>query len=76
MLWAIWARGQFFRACLDDACIRFQRVALCRWNVIGSHLGISEEFAHKTAGVLLTKPRSIRFFVWTAWPRMHYNFWT
>ncbi len=29
--------------------------------------GISEEFAHKTAGFLLTKPRSIRFFVWTAW---------
>jgi ABC-type transport system involved in multi-copper enzyme maturation permease subunit len=29
--------------------------------------GISEEFAHKTAGFLLTKPRSIRYFVWTAW---------
>src|SRR5260370_30712979 len=29
--------------------------------------GISEEFAHKTAGFLLTKPRSIGFFVWTAW---------
>jgi ABC-type transport system involved in multi-copper enzyme maturation permease subunit len=29
--------------------------------------GISEEFAHKTAVFLLTKPRSIRFFVWTAW---------
>lgn len=29
--------------------------------------GISEEFAHKTAGFLLTKPRSIRWFVWTGW---------
>src|SRR5580704_2161821 len=29
--------------------------------------GISEEFAHNTAVFLLTKPRSIRFFVWTAW---------
>jgi hypothetical protein len=29
--------------------------------------GISEEFAHKTAAFLLTKPRSIRYFVWTAW---------
>ena len=29
--------------------------------------GISEEFAHKTAGFLLTKPRSIRYFVWTGW---------
>lgn len=29
--------------------------------------GISEEFAHKTASFLLTKPRSIRYFVWTAW---------
>jgi len=29
--------------------------------------GISEEFAHKTAVFLLTKPRSIRYFVWTAW---------
>jgi ABC-type transport system involved in multi-copper enzyme maturation permease subunit len=29
--------------------------------------GISEEFAHKTAEFLLTKPRSIRYFVWTAW---------
>ena len=28
---------------------------------------ISEEFAHKTAVLLLTKPRSIRYFVWTAW---------
>src|SRR6266513_1534618 len=30
-------------------------------------VGISEEFAHKTAVFLLTKPRSIRYFVWTAW---------
>jgi ABC-type transport system involved in multi-copper enzyme maturation permease subunit len=29
--------------------------------------GISEEFAHNTAMFLLTKPRSIRYFVWTAW---------
>lgn len=29
--------------------------------------GISEEFAHKTASFLLTKPRSIAYFVWTAW---------
>jgi ABC-type transport system involved in multi-copper enzyme maturation permease subunit len=29
--------------------------------------GIGEEFAHKTAVFLLTKPRSIRYFVWTAW---------
>lgn len=29
--------------------------------------GIGEEFAHKTASFLLTKPRSIRYFVWTAW---------
>ena len=29
--------------------------------------GISEEFAHKTAVFLLTKPRSIRWFVWTGW---------
>lgn len=29
--------------------------------------GISEEFAHKTAVFLLTKPRSIRYFIWTAW---------
>ena len=29
--------------------------------------GIGEEFAHKTAGFLLTKPRSIRWFVWTGW---------
>jgi hypothetical protein len=29
--------------------------------------GIGEEFAHKTAGFLLTKPRSIRYFVWTGW---------
>lgn len=29
--------------------------------------GISEEFAHKTAGFLLTKPRSIRWFVWIGW---------
>ncbi|HEY2548793.1 MAG TPA: hypothetical protein VGI46_22140 [Candidatus Acidoferrum sp.] len=29
--------------------------------------GISEEFAHKTAGFLLTKPRSIRYFVWAGW---------
>ena len=29
--------------------------------------GISEEFSHKTAAFLLTKPRSIRYFVWTAW---------
>jgi ABC-type transport system involved in multi-copper enzyme maturation permease subunit len=29
--------------------------------------GISEEFAHNTASFLLTKPRSIRYFVWTAW---------
>jgi ABC-type transport system involved in multi-copper enzyme maturation permease subunit len=29
--------------------------------------GIGEEFAHKTAEFLLTKPRSVRYFVWTAW---------
>jgi ABC-type transport system involved in multi-copper enzyme maturation permease subunit len=29
--------------------------------------GIGEEFPHKTAEFLLTKPRSIRWFVWTAW---------
>ena len=29
--------------------------------------GIGEEFAHKTALFLLTKPRSIRWFVWTGW---------
>ena len=29
--------------------------------------GMGEEFAHKTASFLLTKPRSIRYFVWTAW---------
>src|SRR5580704_18585359 len=29
--------------------------------------GIGEEFAHNTASFLLTKPRSIRYFVWTAW---------
>lgn len=29
--------------------------------------GIGEEFAHKTAVFLLTKPRSIRWFVWTGW---------
>lgn len=29
--------------------------------------GIGEEFARKTAEFLLTKPRSIRYFVWTAW---------
>jgi ABC-type transport system involved in multi-copper enzyme maturation permease subunit len=29
--------------------------------------GISEEFAHKTAGFLMTRPRSIRYFVWTGW---------
>ena len=29
--------------------------------------GISEEFAHNTASFLLTKPRSIGYFVWTAW---------
>lgn len=29
--------------------------------------GIGEEFAHKTAEFLLTKPRSIRYFVWTGW---------
>ena len=29
--------------------------------------GIGEEFAHKTAAFLLTKPRSISHFVWTGW---------
>jgi ABC-type transport system involved in multi-copper enzyme maturation permease subunit len=29
--------------------------------------GISDEFALKTASFLLTKPRSIAYFVWTAW---------
>jgi ABC-type transport system involved in multi-copper enzyme maturation permease subunit len=29
--------------------------------------GIGEEFSHKTAEFLLTKPRSIRYFVWTGW---------
>ncbi|MFZ0819165.1 MAG: hypothetical protein WAM91_03795 [Candidatus Acidiferrales bacterium] len=29
--------------------------------------GIAEEFSHKTAVFLLTKPRSIRYFVWTGW---------
>jgi ABC-type transport system involved in multi-copper enzyme maturation permease subunit len=29
--------------------------------------GIGEEFSHKTAVFLLTKPRSIGYFVWTAW---------
>lgn len=29
--------------------------------------GMSEEFAHKTASFLLTKPRSVAYFVWTAW---------
>jgi len=58
--------GQFFA--LAWMMLVFASSALL--SVAGMSLGstgISEEFAHKTAGFLLTKPRSIRFFVWTAW---------